>query len=435
MPVHKIIMFTDQVSSTANMAARIHAEILQVNHDQSALTAHAVARCGGTILKDTGDGAMIEFPSCSHAVLCGHLIQRDISTRNGSQPRPQLRFDLHIGIDMGEAVVLSNEDLRANAANLAARVCAQCPAGDVYFTEKVKQELHAREASVAEVGRIPLKGVEGEVTLYRLDEWLGQIEPAHNPFVWRDGITLADAFFIRDRETRTLRDYVHGGQNCQIVGARRIGKTSLLRQVERKAREWKQSAVVVYLDLQDARCFTLGGWLRQVGQRFGLHPVPTSLAEFAEGTEALLKKEQHPILCLDEFEQLTSRPAEFTSDLFLTLRSAGQQGMSIVTASQRPLSELTHSGDPSSPFYNTFSILPVKAFNDEEASDFVTIHRPGIAPFSSDQKQEILRFAGGHPLALQVAAFHVLNGFRTGVSVAAALAQARDEMKACLRDW
>jgi class 3 adenylate cyclase len=430
----KVVMFTDQVSSTRNMARRTPAEIKQVARAQDDLTADAVKRCRGTILKDTGDGHLVEFLSCTDAVRCGFLLQRRVAERNGAQANERLRFDLHVGVDFGEAVVLPDGDLRANTANLAARVCSACPAGEVYFTEKVMRELNPREAHAeqVEVEADKLKGVEGEVNVYRLAEWLGPVESAPNPFIWRAGITNPDDFFDRDAEQRTLRAYLRGRQNCQIVGPRRIGKTSLLLRVERRAHEWEPSASVAHLDSQDPRCYTLPGWLTLAARQFGWTPAPATLAEFAERAEGMLKDGRRPVLCLDEFEHLTRHRGEFTHDFFMTLRSCGQRGMSIVTASQRPLHELTDTSDPTSPFYNTFPLLRLGPFPTADAHDFLTLHRPGIPPFTPDERAPILDFAKNHPLALQVACFHVLEAKWGGEDLLAAMRKAAEDMKAHL---
>jgi class 3 adenylate cyclase len=432
----KVIMFTDQIDSTRHMTERTPAEMKRIAHEQDDLTADAARQCRGVILKDTGDGHMIEFRACRDAVLCGSVIQRRVRERNAAQSSETLKFALHVGIDFGEAVVLENGDLRANAANLAARVSAKGPEGEVYFTEKVKQELHPREVQVELVGAVPLKGVAGEVNIYRLVVWLGDIEAASNPFIWRGGITKAADFFDRDNEQRTLRSFLQNRQNTQIVGPRRIGKTSLLRQVERKAAEWEPSAAVAYVDLQDARCHTLAGWLRHISRLFAWPAAANNLEEFADGVDAMIAAGKRPVLCLDEFEELTMRRAEFTRDFFLTLRSCGQNGLSMVTASQRPLSELTDRGDPSSPFYNTFPPLMLGRFAEAGAKDFVTIYRPGIAPFTDDEKQAILDFAKDHPLALQVACFHVVEERTNGGGLMAAVRKAADEMRNHLpRGW
>jgi class 3 adenylate cyclase len=223
----KVVMFTDQVNSTANMTGRTPDEIIIVTREQNNLTAKAVSRCHGVMLKDTGDGHMIEFNACSDAVRCGYLIQLYVKERNRSQSNERLKFELHVGIDFGEAVVLDNGDLRANAANMAARVSAKGPEGEVYFTEKVMGELSPREASVAPIGRLKVEGFEKKVGIFRLKDWLGAVESSPNPFIWRDGITRDEDFFGREYELGRLRNFISKRQNCQVVGSRRIGKTSL----------------------------------------------------------------------------------------------------------------------------------------------------------------------------------------------------------------
>jgi len=430
----KVIAFTDQVGSTTKTAQRTHAEIDRVNREQQSLTVDVVQQCRGAILKDTGDGHMIEFRACSDAVRFGFILQQRVKARNDAQTNDNLKFDLHVGIDFGEALVLENGDLRANAANLAARVSAKSPAGEVYFTEKVMREINPREAVFADVGAMPLKGVEGEVIIYRLINWLGEIERAPNPFVWRDGITRAEDFFDRDKEQHTLRDYLRKRQNCQIVGPRRIGKTSLLRQIERIAPEWNSTAVVAYMDLQDARCFTLSGWLKRISQQFKWPAVAQSMADVAESVEAMLANGVHPVLCLDEFEEMTTRRAEFTGDVLKALRACGQQGMSVITASKKPLSQLTEPDDLSSSFYNTFPTLRLGAFSKVDASDFVTVHRSGVPQFTPEEKEAIPDFAKGHPLALQVACFHVLEAKASGEKLAVAVQRAAEDMKNHLPD-
>jgi transcriptional regulator with XRE-family HTH domain len=252
---------------------------------------------------------------------------------------------------------------------------------------------------------------------------------APSPFCWRTGIRQGDAFFDRETEQDTLRKYLQDRQCCQVVGPRRIGKSSLLRQVERKAGQWDRAAVVAYLDLQDPRCFTLAGWLEHAARQFGLSTAGgMDLVQFSEGLDDLLRQGCQPMLCLDEFEELTYRRQEFTRDFFAALRSCGQKPISIITASQNRLRDLTDATDPSSPFYNIFPPLELGCFTPADAEDFVNLERCGVPAFSRLEKKRALEFAGGHPLALQVACFHVLRAKETGTSLETGLASAADEM-------
>ena len=258
---------------------------------------------------------------------------------------------------------------------------------------------------------------------------------SHQPFVCRTGITQASDFFNRESEQRTLRTYLLGRQHCQVVGPRRIGKTSLLLHLQRVVPAWEPAAVVAYLDLQDAHCFTLNGWLAYTGQRLGMPTLPATLVEFAESIDALLQAGRHPVLCLDECEELIARREEFTDDFFTALRSCGQRGMSMVTVSQHRLSELIPPSYQSSSFYNIFPILPLGPFEATDAHDFVILARDGVPPFTPEEQQAILAFAHGHPLALQVACFHVLQGREEGLSLSDAIRQAEDNMHAHLPTW
>lgn len=430
----KVVMFTDQVKSTANTARRTHAEVEQITRAQDDLTAEVLRRTRGVLLKDTGDGCLAQFPAVLEAVQAGMLLQRRVAERNAAQRAEQMRFDLHVGIDLGDLVVLDNGDLRGEAANRCARVCAACPPDEVYLSDTAARALKHNEVELAEVGAPAFKGVEGETKVYRVAALRAWPEAAANPFIWRGGITRAEDFFDRDGEQRTVRAYLAGRQNCQIVGPRRIGKTSLLRQIERAAPKWDAAARVAYLDLQDPRCYTLNGWLSLASRQCNWTTPAATLADFADCVDAAISDGQRPVLCLDEFEELTARRDEFTRDFFMTLRSCAQRGLSVVTVSKRPLSELTDRGDPTSPFYNTFPLLRLGPFAPADASDFINLYRAGVPRFSDDERRAILDFAKGHPLALQVACFHVLESKGGGASLTAAIQQAADEMKVLIPD-
>src|SRR5262249_16116030 len=150
---------------------------------------------------------------------------------------------------------------------------------------------------------------------------------------------------------------------CQIVGERRIGKTSLLHHVMDVATDWNPKSVVAYVDLQDAQCATAAGWLHLVSRRFRWSPAMETLAQISERLDEMIETEElHPVLCLDEFEQYRQRRSEFAEDFFANLRACAGKGMSILTASQRQLSELTDRGDPTSPFFNVFSTVRLDRF-------------------------------------------------------------------------
>jgi len=426
----KVVMFTDQIQSTQKTSQRTNSEIARIAREQDDLTSSVLRDTHGIILKDTGDGCLAQFSGVLEAVQAGVQLQQRVAARNAAQNQKQLCFDLHIAIDVGDLVVRSDGDLRGDAANRCARICAVCPPEDVYLSDLAAAMLKSNEVELERVGDRKFKGFEAKTRIFRVRKLLAPVNMPPNPFIWRGGITDASDFFNRDEEQQTIRTYVQGRQNCQIVGPRRIGKTSLLRQIERSAASWQKPVNAAYVDLQDPRCYSLVGCLRHIARQFQWSSTPVTLADFAECAEMAVRNGPPPLLCLDEFEALAKHRTEFTEDFFLTLRSCSQQGLSIITASLRQLIELTDRGDPSSPFYNIFPLVRLNPFNRQDSEDFINLHRPGTPPFDAEERAAILEFANGRPLALQVACFHVLDAKVSGKNLSAAMQKAAADMSA-----
>ena len=433
----KAIMFVEQVSLTPSIAGRSTAETARAISEQSTLTAEVVRRYGGAIVESFADKALIQFSSFSDAIGCGFALQQRVKERNNKQANNRLVFELRVAIDSGEVAMTPDGNLVGAAIDRAARICSLCPPEEVYFTEMALTEISNDSAKYSLVGTFQLKSgqVEKE-NIYRLTDWLRSSSDSLNPFIWRAAITTTEDFLYRNSEQRMIQEYLRAKQNCQIVGPPRIGKTSLLRQIERLVRSWEGAvAEIAYIDLRSPRSFTLAGWLENAGQQLNLAKMPGSLADFNAAIESVVFSGRHPILLLDQFEDLSLRPTEFTSDFFATLRSCGKLGLSIVTASRRPLNEVSGPSDSTSPFHSTFRLLSLGTFSEANVEDFVEAAREGITPFTDDEREIIRRVAKGHPLALQVASFHVLEARRKGESLAAATRRANDDMRAYLPSW
>src|SRR5262245_24509790 len=63
----------------------------------------AIAGHNGTLIKTTGDGALVEFPSAVDAVRCALVMQRDIATRNTGRPADK-RAEMRIGVNVGDII-------------------------------------------------------------------------------------------------------------------------------------------------------------------------------------------------------------------------------------------------------------------------------------------------------------------------------------------
>src|SRR6516165_649339 len=79
-----------------------------------------VAKHGGRIVKTTGDGVLIEFPSVVDAVECAVALQAVMAERNDAVPH-ELRMYYRIGINLGD-ILIEGDDILGDGVNVAARL-------------------------------------------------------------------------------------------------------------------------------------------------------------------------------------------------------------------------------------------------------------------------------------------------------------------------
>jgi adenylate cyclase len=74
----------------------------------------------GRVVKNTGDGALVEFRSAVAAVRCALEVQQATAARNAGL-QPSRRIELRIGVNVGD-VIVARDDIYGHAVNLAARL-------------------------------------------------------------------------------------------------------------------------------------------------------------------------------------------------------------------------------------------------------------------------------------------------------------------------
>ena len=93
----------------------------------------AVALHRGRVVKTTGDGILIEFPSVVDALRCALDVQRGMDGRNADVPADQ-RIEFRVGINVGD-VVVEGEDLLGDGVNVAARLEGISEPGGICISE------------------------------------------------------------------------------------------------------------------------------------------------------------------------------------------------------------------------------------------------------------------------------------------------------------
>ena len=88
----------------------------------------------GRIVKTTGGGLLVEFPSVVDAVRCAVEVQREMAARNAEVPQA-LRIELRMGINLGD-IIKDGRDIYSDGVNIAARLEALAEPGGM-ITDKL----------------------------------------------------------------------------------------------------------------------------------------------------------------------------------------------------------------------------------------------------------------------------------------------------------
>ena len=130
-----------------------------------------IAEHQGRIVKLTGDGMLVEFPSVVSAVACAAEVQRGVGKRNADVPLDR-RLEFRIGINLGD-VIVEGEDIYGDGVNVAARLEGIADAGGITVSQSVRDHVGDRLALTFEDrGEQQLKNIEKPVRVYdvRLEE-------------------------------------------------------------------------------------------------------------------------------------------------------------------------------------------------------------------------------------------------------------------------
>ena len=120
---------------------------------------------GGRIVKETGDGILVEFPSAVDAVRNALSIQEALADHNSELPEIQ-RFVFRIGVNLGD-VIIEGEDIHGDGVNVAARLEGLCEPGQVYVSSSVHDQVVGKlDASFHDLGDQIVKNIARPIRVY-----------------------------------------------------------------------------------------------------------------------------------------------------------------------------------------------------------------------------------------------------------------------------
>ena len=145
----------------------------------------------GRIVKSTGDGVMVEFPSVIAAVNCAVELQAQLIKKNQDVPQDR-KLRWRIGINYGDIIVEPN-DIYGDSVNIAARLEALAEPDGICISEKVFREVRAKIGVTFEsIGKQRLKNIVEPITVYRSSFEMGKKAEPFNPAASPSRAPLSD---------------------------------------------------------------------------------------------------------------------------------------------------------------------------------------------------------------------------------------------------
>ena len=114
------ILAADVVGYSRLMGANESGTLATLDTLRTDLVDPKISEHQGRIVKLTGDGMLVEFPSVVNAVACATDIQRSMRNRNAGVP-PDQRIEFRMGVNVGD-VIVQGEDIFGDGVNVAARL-------------------------------------------------------------------------------------------------------------------------------------------------------------------------------------------------------------------------------------------------------------------------------------------------------------------------
>ncbi|MBX2802441.1 MAG: adenylate/guanylate cyclase domain-containing protein [Myxococcales bacterium] len=155
--VTRTVAFTDLANYTARVARADREGLRQILKDHEGLVTPIVERHGGRIVKNLGDSFMVLFDAATDALRAALEIQGMVGSGDTS---------IRLAMTTGDVEEIEG-DAFGESVNLAARILAKTPSGEVWFGPGTRVCMNAAEIPWETVGRFRLRGIPGEKEIFR----------------------------------------------------------------------------------------------------------------------------------------------------------------------------------------------------------------------------------------------------------------------------
>jgi adenylate cyclase len=127
-----------------------------------------IAAHKGHIVKTTGDGLLLRFPSIVEAVSCAVAMQSGMARRNRDISAGN-RIEFRVGVHIGD-VIVDKGDVFGDGVNIAARLEQIAPPGGICLSEDAYRQVRGKlDIAIADAGEQSLKNISNPIRVYRIE--------------------------------------------------------------------------------------------------------------------------------------------------------------------------------------------------------------------------------------------------------------------------
>ncbi len=126
-----------------------------------------IAAYHGRIVKSTGDGLLVEFPSVVDTFRCAVSVQLAMSEREAQVAEAQ-RIAFRIGINSRD-IVIDGDDIYGDGVNIAARLEALADTGGICVSRSVFDQVKGKvKSELEDLGAQRVKNIAEPIQVYRV---------------------------------------------------------------------------------------------------------------------------------------------------------------------------------------------------------------------------------------------------------------------------
>ena len=169
------ILAADVVGSCRLIGIDEEGTLAQLKALRKTLFDPKIAEHHGRIVKNTGDGALVEFASVVDAVRCADEIQRSVAEQNTDVPQDK-RIEFRIGIHVGD-IIIADDDIFGDGVNIAVRLEGIAEPGGICISDDAHRQVRGKvESTLEDMGSQSLKNIAEPMRAWRV-----RIGPSSSP--------------------------------------------------------------------------------------------------------------------------------------------------------------------------------------------------------------------------------------------------------------